>query len=275
MTQSAYAMVEEPALPWTAPEEEEAGLAAIACLARGLAMISGFNCDRQEKTLKEIAHEMSTNLTTTARTAKTLVLSGYLVQDELTKRYRLGPSVLASAYVSERYAELLRIARPHLERLSSATGESVVLATDLDGVPVAVARVVGSLPLKAELPPGRFYEEPTSAIGKIFAAYGSANDRKKRGLTCKRERADWGAESMKRELRQVRKAGIAFGVEGRKPDVLSVATPIKTGARGVAACIAVMMPPGRFFAEQRTKVIDALKHETESLNGLLESNSLD
>jgi DNA-binding IclR family transcriptional regulator len=267
--QSAYVIQEGPALPWTAPDEG-AGVAAIACLARGLAMISGFNCDHQEKTLRELAHEMSTNLTTTARTARTLVLSGYLVQDEITKRYRLGPSVLASAYISERYAELLQITRPYMERLSSITGESVVLAAELDGVPVAVARVVGSLPLKAELPPGRFYEEPTSAIGKIFAAYGSASERKRRGLSCKRDQVNWDAEPLKRELRQVRKAGIAFGVEGRKPDVLSIATPVKTGARGVAACIAVLMPPGRFFAEQRTKVIDALKHETESLIELLQ-----
>jgi DNA-binding IclR family transcriptional regulator len=71
--------------------------------------------------------------------------------------------VLASAYVSERYAGLLRTARPYLERLSAVTGESVVLAAEFDGVPGAVARIVGSLRLKAESPPGHFYEATTNA----------------------------------------------------------------------------------------------------------------
>jgi hypothetical protein len=55
-------------------QDEEAGVTEIACLTRGLAIINGFNCDRKEKTLTEIAHEISANLTTAARTAKTLVL---------------------------------------------------------------------------------------------------------------------------------------------------------------------------------------------------------
>ena len=56
------------------------------------------------------------------RMARTLQSAGYLVTDPQSGRYRLGPALLASTYLSEGYADLVGIARPYLESLVDETG---------------------------------------------------------------------------------------------------------------------------------------------------------
>jgi IclR family transcriptional regulator, pca regulon regulatory protein len=63
-------------------------------LERGLAILSVFTHDRAALGVSELARELSLTRSTTHRYVATLARLGYLQQDNLTRKYRLGPRVL-------------------------------------------------------------------------------------------------------------------------------------------------------------------------------------
>jgi len=112
----------------------------IQALARGLSMLEVFDEQHPDLSLTELAMALNTNKPTARRFAQTLVTLGYL-EVSPTKRYRLGTRVLA---LGQRYLatlDLAQVARPHLERLSRATGESTNLAVRDGREVVYVARL--------------------------------------------------------------------------------------------------------------------------------------
>lgn len=112
----------------------------IQALARGLSMLEVFDEQHPDLSLTELALALNTNKPTARRIAQTLVTLGYL-ETLPAKRYRLGTRALA---LGQRYLatlDLAQVARPHLERLSQATGESTNLAVRDGREVVYVVRV--------------------------------------------------------------------------------------------------------------------------------------
>ena len=99
------------------PLEANGEAFVVRALAKGLAMLSLFDAERREWTLDEMVAELKLPRMTGYRMARTLQSAGYLVTDPQSGRYRLGPALIASTYLSEGYAELVAIARPYLETL--------------------------------------------------------------------------------------------------------------------------------------------------------------
>ena len=133
-------------------------------------MLSLFDAVHREWTLDEMVTELKLPRMTGYRMARTLQSAGYLVTDPQSGRYRLGPALLASTYLSEGYAELVAIARPYLDALVEETGESATLAVDVDGVAVCVDMVDSPRPHKREVAVGRVIGDTANAHGKMYAA---------------------------------------------------------------------------------------------------------
>ncbi len=66
------------------------------------------------------------------RLTKTLEKLGYLARDPHTGRLRLGPSMLKLSYVNSPHNELVRLAVPHMRRLSEVTSQPVDLTVQID-----------------------------------------------------------------------------------------------------------------------------------------------
>ena len=188
------------------------------------------------------------------RMARTLQSAGYLVTDPQSGRYRLGPALLASTYLSEGYAELVAIARPYLESLVEETGESATLAVDVDGVAVCVDMVDSPRPHKREVAVGRVIGDTANAHGKMYAASMSDADRE-RLLAAPHERLTprtiTDPEELAAELRRVRDEGVAFDIEERNLGTCAVAAPVRDQMGNVIGSIGVIVPTGRFGPEER------------------------
>ena len=152
------------------PLEANGEAFVVRALAKGLAMLSLFDAEHREWTLDEMVTELKLPRMTGYRMARTLQSAGYLVTDPQSGRYRLGPALIASTYLSEGYAELVGIARPYLESLVEETGESATLAVDVDGVAVCVDMVDSPRPHKREVAVGRVIGDTANAHGKMYAA---------------------------------------------------------------------------------------------------------
>ncbi len=104
-------------------------------LERGLAILSSFTSVRPLLGVSELAREVGLNRSTTHRYIATLAALGYLQQDGLTKKYRLGPRVVDLGFSAINSMELREISAPHLQRLSDETGHTVNMAI-LDGADI-------------------------------------------------------------------------------------------------------------------------------------------
>ena len=95
--------------------------------------------------------ELGLNRSTTHRYVATLAGLGYLLQDPVTRKYRLGPRVLDLGFSAINSMELREIATPHLQELSDATGHTVNMAI-LDGDDIVyIERVRCSQPGQREI----------------------------------------------------------------------------------------------------------------------------
>jgi len=96
--------------------------------------------------LSELAEHAGFDKATSHRLARILVRHGWLVQDEETRRYRLGVRVLDLGFAYLAGLDLRERALPHMERLGRDFGGSVSLA-QLDGADIVyLERILASLP---------------------------------------------------------------------------------------------------------------------------------
>ena len=101
-------------------------------LERGLALLASFSSARPLLGVSELAREVGLSRSTAHRYIATLAALGYLDQDVVTRKYRLGLRVLDLGFAAINSMELRQISAPHLQRLSDETGHTVNMAI-LDG----------------------------------------------------------------------------------------------------------------------------------------------
>ena len=154
----------------TATPERSDNQFVVRALAKGLAMLGLFDAEHREWSLDEMTAELGLPRMTSYRMARTLQSAGYLVTDDASGKYRLGPALLAATYLSEGYADLVALARPYLESLVEQTEESVTLAVEVDGVAVCVAMLDSPRPHRREVAVGRVIGDTANSHGKMFAA---------------------------------------------------------------------------------------------------------
>jgi DNA-binding IclR family transcriptional regulator len=244
----------------------------VRALAKGLGMLGLFDSVHREWTLDEMVAELQLPRMTGYRIARTLHSAGYLVTDRASGRYRLGPALLASTYLSEGYAELVTIARPYMEELVESTGESVTLAVDVDGAAVCVDMVDSPRPHKREVAVGRIIGDTANAHGKVFAA--SLPDAERaRVVAMPHERLTprtiTDPERLAAELERARDEGVALDLEERNVGTCAVAAPIRDQMGHVIGSIGVVVPTGRFGPAERDACVAAVKGNAAALSAYL------
>jgi DNA-binding IclR family transcriptional regulator len=244
----------------------------VRALSRGLTVLGLFDEDHPEWDLEGIVAETGIPRLSAQRTVRTMEEAGYLVFNEATNRYRLGPALVVTMYVSESYSDLVRVARPYLEELVEKTKESVILAVEVDGFPVGADMITGPRPTRRRLAPGRIIDYTASSNGKIFAAFKSMTERERiiREMPAHSTPASIkDPEELARELDQVRLDGVAYDIEERYVGTCSVAAPVYDQIGDMVASIAVVVPAGRFTPEARLAHTEAVKSAAASLSAFL------
>jgi IclR family KDG regulon transcriptional repressor len=244
----------------------------VRALSKGLAMLGLFDAEHREWSLDEMVARIGLPRMTGYRMARTLQSTGNLVVDPVTGRYHLGPALLAATYLSEGYAQCVAMARPYLEALVEQTGESATLAVEVDGAAVCVDMVNSTRPHRREVAIGRIIGDTANAHGKMFAASKSEAERERivnlphAQLT---PHTITDPRALSHELAKARREDVAFDMEERNVGTCAVATPVRDQMGTVIATLAVVVPAGRFGAEERTACAAAVKATAASLSAFL------
>lgn len=219
----------------------ERGQDFIEALARGLEVIRHFGPDGADMSLSEVAAASSLARPTARRILLTLAELGYV--SAYGGRYSLTPRVLelGMAYVGS--LGLWDMARPHLQRLVSQTGESSSMA-QLDGSDIVyVARVAVPKLIALRVEIGTRFPSLRTSQGKVLLA-GLPFEKAQRVLEeHTRSGLPPAAVPSEGELRDmldgVRTRGWALADEELAPGIRSIAVPVSDGSGRVPAAMNV------------------------------------
>ena len=251
---------------------DESDPLTVRALARGLSILSLYDVDHREWTIDEIAAHTGLLRMTAYRMVRTLEASHFLVRDPATNRYHLGPAAISMAYVAEDNTEFIEHARPYLEQLLAATGESVTLAVPVDGAAVCVSIVDSARPFQREIAPGRIIGDLAAVHGKIFTAF-APPERRAAVLAQKRRKHTpytvTDPEQLRQELERVAREDVAYDLQGLYAGVCSVGSPVRDQLGDVVAAISVVMPASRFGPREQELCTRAVKEAASALSAYL------
>jgi IclR family acetate operon transcriptional repressor len=202
--------------------------------------------------VSEVAARTGLVVSTAHRLLASLADRGYVRQTSPQGRYALGLKVLELAGgMQARTAALSVAARPHLERLRQATGETANLVV-LDGDRVVyVDQVAGRHTVRMFTELGSSAPAHTTGSGKAMLAYWPAETvanlypRTREPLERLTPRTHTSLESLRHDFARVRRRGYALDNEEHEDGVSCVAAPVFDRTGAAFAAISISAPTTR------------------------------
>ncbi len=249
-------------------QAEPDGAYSVRALSRGLSILRCFDVEHPEWGVAELSRHLGLNKATIYRLVKTLEAEGFLASDPVNGRYHVGSALLRIAHVGLARSELVRIARPHMERLASETGESVDLAVSTDEGVLFIAQVLTSRPFKPVSSVGRVFSDIANAHSKVFVA---SVGREKRDAILARPQAALtpytitDPQRLAEEIRKVEAEGVAYDYQEHTLERCGVAAPIRDSMGRVRASLAVVAPVDRFGQTEVAKLAQCVKEASYAI----------
>lgn len=210
---------------------------------RALAVLEYLATADAPRDLAVISADLGMHKSTTFRFLSTLVAEGYACQDAGTGRYYLGPKVtwLASKFLEK--LEIIKTARPILEELSAATGETTHLAIlDHDKV-VYVDKHEGRQAVRMAAHTGDRMPVHSTSLGKVLLADlpETAWERyvQTPGLAPRTPNTIVAAAEFYKELRRVRLHGYALDNMENEEGIRCIAAPVRDHTGRVVAALSI------------------------------------
>ncbi len=256
------------------PARERTGIQSIE---RAFAILEEVARHREGIGLAELAKRVGLHSSTAFHLIRTMAQLGYVSQPRDSKRYRIGRRLFTLAAGALDEVELVSIATPILESLTTETGESSHFAIRSGEDIVVVAKTAGSGMFQLVDRSGAVRPGHATALGKVLLAALSAPElerylqgRELRPFTAKTivERAP-----LERELDEVRRNGIAFDDGEFDPEVRCVAVPVRDFAGRVTGAIGISGPIWRLSLQALQEKSARVREAAERLSGELGSRA--
>jgi len=259
----------------TDPDSEEAGSApdssgsVVQALQRGLRILQCFDCDHPEWGFVELSRQSGLPRATAFRLVKTLHAEGLISLNPSTGKYSLGPSIFQMAYVWISQAALARIATPHLERLTSFTGETVnLMVWNTDGALCVVHSPTPRL-FKPMLSVGQMFTDLANSDTKLLLAFGPEG-RRARCLLRKLEPLTpftiTDRERLAEQLRRVAHEGVAYDIQEQQLGVCAISVPVRDFTNEVRASLSVVVSEMRYGPTEARLYLQALRQVSAALS---------
>lgn len=226
----------ETPIGWRGGTEGERGGAVSRALEKGLTLLSLIA--EGHDTLPRLARASGMPKSTAHRLAAVLVSQGFLRYRE--GRFILGYRLLELSERARRHIGYLTVARPHLESLSSETGETVHLGELADGHIVYLEKIEGERSLQMRSYVGLRVPARTTALGKVLIAARPREEWERHvNVVAESSPSATSQEARFEELHRVRRQGYAVDREENEPGTCCVAAPVWAAEGRVIAAISI------------------------------------
>jgi len=228
---------------------EEKARGGVQSIGRAFAILEEVARNRDGIGLADLSKRVGLHNSTTFHLVRTMVSLGYIRQIKDSKRYRIGRPLFALAASALDEMEMVSMATPVLDDLARETGESSHFAARMGDAVVVMARTSGPSAFQLAERVGVVRPAYCTALGKIILA-ALRPDQLERYL----ERIELKSLTpstiteparLRREIDEVRKAGIAFDDGEFDGEVRCAAMAIRDFSGQVVGAIGISGPVWR------------------------------
>ncbi len=219
----------------------------------------------QPVALTDLASATGIPKSTASRLVTALERRGLIEQDGERGRLRPGPAILRVAERGMLERNVVELARPSLDALAQASGETINLAVPARHGVEHVAQVESRHFLGTGQWLGRSVDYHCTAVGKVFLAFGRAT-MPAQPLARHAPGTITDPERLRAELEQVRLSEWATAVDELETGLAAMAAPVR-GARGdVIAALSVSGPALRMTPARILELQPVLNDEARRLS---------
>jgi IclR family acetate operon transcriptional repressor len=218
--------------------------------------------------LTDLATATGIPKSTASRLLSALERRGLVAQDGHRGRLRPGPAILRVAERGMLERNIVELARPSLDALSEASGETINLAVPAQAGVEHVAQVDSIHFLGTGQWLGRTVDYHCTAVGKVFLAFARAV-LPDGPLVRYAPNTITDPRVLKRQLEAIRRTDIATAIDELEPGLAAVAAPVR-GARGdVVAAFSITGPTLRMTSARIAELHPILIDEGHALSSRL------
>jgi DNA-binding IclR family transcriptional regulator len=242
----------------------------VQSLGRAFAILETVARHRDGIGLADLTRSVGLHNSTTFHLAKTMVALGYLRQAKDSKRYRVGRPLFALAASALDEIEMVNLATPVLEDLSRETGESSHFAVRMGDAVVVIARTGGPGAFQLADRVGVVRPAHCTALGKIILA-SLSDDQLKRfldrvELTPSTAKSITDSATLRREVADVRRSGVAYDEGEFNIEVRCIAVPVRDFTGQNAGALGISGPMWRQSGRGQPAKVKALQAAANRLS---------
>ncbi len=237
---------------------------------RAVALLHRFTADPLLD-LARAARHLNVSRSTAYRVLRSLEAGGLVVYDRERRAYHLSLAVARLGQVALSRIDLRSVARPYLQRLVEATGESVFLLVVEGRSAVVIDTLASEAPLKLTYPVGTPWPLHAGASNRVLLAHLPPEQIEEilaGPLPRVTSRTITDPDRLRAELERVRRRGYAYSNGELTPGVVGIAVPILCAGQLMGA-LAVAGPSSRLPTRRVSGIVKQLKTAADAIVGHL------
>lgn len=244
---------------------EKQGVAGSQTLLRGLDLLDAVT--ESPASLSELSRRLNLNRSTVHRLASALVERHYLrlIPGD---GYMLGHKLLELGYAARQQIDLPRIARPHLERLSARTEDTVHLGILDENKALYLDKLPGRRRVEIGSRVGERHPLCSTGLGKSLlldrdqAAWREQYEKELGRGSAKDGRFSAWAEGMQRYA----SGGFSFDLEENEDRIRCVGAPVRDETGGIVAAISVSSVAQYMGDERMNELVSIVKETADEIS---------
>ncbi len=229
----------------------------IQSVSHALDILEAFTRTEDELGVTVLSKRLGLHKNNVFRLLATLEHRGYIEQNKSTENYRLGPKTLQIGAIFFEQRECRRQARPILESLMAASGETAVVAVLRGNNVIYMDSVETARTVRAISRIGAMLPAHCTAVGKVQLAGQPAAEIERlypdMNLTPLTDKSIKTRDVLFNELKKIAEKGYALEFEEADLDVRSIAVPIRDFSSNVIGAAAIVAPSHRLTEERMEK----------------------
>ena len=248
------------------------GAAGTQAVDRAAALLVSILESAQPPTFGDLQSSSGLAKSTLSRLLSSLERHG-LVHRSDEGAVRPGPIITRFAHSDRSHDSLIELSRPHLQRLSDATGETINLAILVGDEVEQIAQVDCRFLIGNVNWVGQRLPTHCTALGKVFLAggapmpHGPLDRRTARTLTTVSRLAD--------DIKVTARRGWALADSELEPGLVAIAAPVRASSGSVIAALSITGPSSRLTPariREFARLLVAAAHEISTAMGYLPKN---
>lgn len=242
---------------------------SVAAVLKVFAILQALS-ERPETGISDLSVRLAMPKATVYRFLQTMKTLGFVQQEADTERYGLTMRLYELGTRSLRNPDLVELAKPHMQRLSDATGETVHLGTLIDSEIIYVHKVDSRHMLGMYSRIGRRAPLHCTAIGKVLMAWESPERRTTilQGCDFKayRDKTITTLAEFEQELERTLAQGFGQDREEFDEHIRCAAIPIFDRHSHVCAGLSVSFPSFRYDLAREPELVSMLREASRDVS---------